>query len=1314
MRMKSTSRAGWFFTGLLIASAAVAGEMSAELRGFGSCAFSSAERKFGGEEVSVATFVAASPEKARMVGGKFIYELRLSHGVERRGTETRPWFATPGGQGFAVAVVGSECRIASGSADAVAKAAADALFAPDGALIESGVFPEYMKRMGWGSYGMGGFDNMLGWMSLDGKGGEKDPEEDFQFHLLMDDGKSGPMHFDQWLDPATFDNSDGLLANQGIPWKARLAEKLGIPTSFRVYGIAGGFDWSLRRFPDFMNQPADFMVNGWLRYHDVAPHFSWYQPEAHKYVARTVMDGMRKVKTPNTRGWMHPHGELFHQYWYDMHQDYSPAAAKSWHDYLASKGETPSSAEDLFGVPSGSYATWDDVPVPEFAHFSGLQGRVLDLFGTWRWRKEFDFQDGKDGWWEKSEEERYPGIREKWYLPETDLSQWGSIDMPGSPEFIRRIFPKQVGWGADGSTSACWFRRDFEWKGALASGKPVWLYFFPMSDSSVHTPGTGNRLHRIYVNGREVGGVGQWGALDVTEFLAEGRNTVAIQLHGCWWKGRAFLSVEPPRTYPGLLAGRDRLWGLWESWRRDAKYEAWKIILDGMRQVDPDAPIKFMAPEGFGTETTHRLCLDWGGFPHFTGEGIWFYPWYKRYAKLYGIPASSELAGPSNNEREMRMSTLRVFLEGLDGHEPVFQTQVYSRKSDLREFWLSHKNVLRRMGTYDIFGPQVIIYRRATGTGDFTAPYPVPGGKGAYAKASVWNWDLGRGTLQSIGQSPLYIDDSGIADGKLEGQSLVIDCGNETMTRETVERIRDWVERGGTFVAFPFTGRSTPDKVDAWPISALTGCRVKSVRPLGGSVTFDDAQEMPAAFRARTFRDEGRVMDWQGNNHNEYSVELEPGDGSFVAARFENGSAAIVVRPLGKGRVVAMGSMFWRDVADTMGIWVPGEGERTAMRAILEGLAFPKPLGETDDARVWAQPYRSNNGVDSVTVLCNFNESGTQNVGVTLRPGRKPASLVVYTPGAAAKVPFEWDAESGEARFRVDLRSQDVAIVEAETFGGADSVAYWWNRQQELWHPLVKPSIDFEPYRSGRWADPTMELAEDARFTNEKPGEGWDRDAAYDDSAWTAAPVSIPYFWGAKPGEGVWYRKTFDAGEEWRDGSRVTLVSGQWQGGRQQYMTPTRMILNGRELHEFKTGHYDAFDVTDLLRPQGNVLAFEMQGGAKYVGMTGKVYLYRREKPVDSIDLAGEWRERTVRIPAEWKGRRVRVWMKCGSGTPLGVRINGYVARRHHHGFGEETDVDITNHVRFGEDNVLYAIPDADANFDDRPVRFAECRLDCF
>ena len=155
-----------FAAAAFVAASCVAAETSAELRGFGTCVVSREVRQAGGEDVSVAVFAAQSSERARMIGGKFLYELGQSHGVETRGTAGRPWFATPGGQGFAVSVVGATCRIASGSAAAIGRIAGDTEFAPDGSLVESAPFPEYMKRFGWGTYGMGGFDNITALMFM--------------------------------------------------------------------------------------------------------------------------------------------------------------------------------------------------------------------------------------------------------------------------------------------------------------------------------------------------------------------------------------------------------------------------------------------------------------------------------------------------------------------------------------------------------------------------------------------------------------------------------------------------------------------------------------------------------------------------------------------------------------------------------------------------------------------------------------------------------------------------------------------------------------------------------------------------------------------------------------------------------------------------------------------------------------------------------------------------------------------------------------------------------------------------------------------
>ena len=1314
-------------------------ETSAALRGFGAVSVQSLALRDGdgANALSGIAFEAEDPAKAECFAGKFLHDLGMSHGVERRDAAGRPYLATPGGMAFAAGWQESSGVILGG-----AEAALRAFLAAPGGLpfpvrfAASGDFPQYMLRFGWGTYGMGGFDNMFDWMSIDGNRTFKDPAEDFDFHLGMDDGKAGPMHFDNWLDPAAFDNSDALMGHPEVWWKARLAERLGIPTSFRVYGVSGGFDWSQRRFPEYMNQPGDFMVNGWLRYFDVAPHFSWYQPEIHRYVARTVMDQMKRLRTPATRGWMHPHGELVHQPWYDMHQDYSPAAQASWRAYIASHGvDSPAAAEELYAVAPGSFASWDDVPVPEFATFSGLAGRVLDLGGTWREREERPIGPIPAGFWDTPPEERDAGIRDRWYLPGADLSEWGSIDMPGNPEFIPRIFPQLLGWNVDGSMASHWFRRDFDWDPSLAGGKRVWLYFFPMSDPIVHSADGGRRTHRMFLNGTEAGGIGTWGALDVTDALRDGANTLAFQLNGCWWRGRIFLSTEEPHAYPGLLGGRDRLWRLWESWRRKSKFDAWSVILDGMRQVDPDAPIKFMAPQGFGTPLAHRLCLDWGGFPHFTGEGIWFYPWYKRYGKLYGIPATSELAGPSNNTTDIHRSTLRVFLAGLDGHEPVFLTQMYSRVPGLRDFMLRRRNVLRRIGTYDISGPQVIIYRRSDAAESYPQPYPlVDGGDGARPANGVWDWDIGRGSLQSLGISCLYADENGLRDRKIDGYPLVFDCGNEAIDPERIADLAGWVERGGIFVTFPFTGRSTPGQRDSWPISALTGCAVARERPLGGEVVFAEKPSILSAYAGRRFPDNGRVFDWQGNNHNAYSVELVPGPDSETLATYENGAAAIVAHRLGKGMVVAFGTAFWRDVADRLGIWWPGAGETEFLGRLLADIGFPAALCETDNPLVWAQPYRSNNGIDDVTVLCNFNEEGTQDVAVTLRPAARPRSIVLHAPGHSGPVPFDWNEESREAVARFQLDAQEVAILDAETAGPADAIGYWWNHQQELWRPTLKPSIDFEPYRHGKWADPTLDLVADARFTTEAPGEGWDSDPAYDDASWTPAPISIPFFWGAEPGKPAWYRKTFDVDDAWTAAADVKLVAGKWQQGGQLYLTPTRLMLNGVEIHGTDPFRYAEFDVSSLLKPKGNVLALEMQAGEKYCGIIGMLWLYRRETPAESIDLSGEWKgengrslvvpgeariaraTRTIQVPAEWKGRyHVRVWLESkGDDVPIGVRVNGHIARRHHHGFGRTADVDITNHLRFGEENTLVLIADPNGGYDERQLRLDTCRLDLF
>ena len=1257
----------------------------AKLRGFGPCAVTYADhRSDTGAAVSAVSFAAVDADHARLVAGKFLGDLQDSFQVRQTeladGDRKIPIFLTAGGQAFAATVDGNRATL-FGAPDQAALAAWFAAHpeAAAGALAE-GPYPPYMRRFGWGVYGVDSFGRR------DREGKLEDPTEDLQFLKEL-----GNLHFDNHLDYSYFDTGDGIIQNSGSRWKMKYAAEHGIPYAHRVYVNPGGAGWTARRFPEYLDQPAWFLQNGWhgrgeLRW-KADPHFSWYAPDIQRYLALESRKLIEKFQTPEGQGWMHPHGELVHDHWYDMHADYSPAARSSWRDYLRRHGVTLAEASRMYRRPADApFRGYEEIPVPEFATFAGLPGEILPLQGEWFYRKEPDALD------------QATGLTEKWYAPDTNLEAWKSITMPGS-DLIYELYPD----GRRPLESRCWFRRTFDYRPELAAGQKVWLYFFPNSSDQIHARG---RYHEFYLNGEKIGEIGNWGALEVTDRLRKGANLLAFRLHGGLWDGRIFLSTEPPSVFPYLGPERNRLYRLWTDWRVDAKYRTWAEILDAMRQADPEKPIKFMAPTALGGDKWRKLALDYGGWPHFTGEGSWFFPWFKRYAKLYGLPATSELAGPHETLESQAEGYRRVFLAGLDGHEPVFNLQTYSRNPEIRKWWLDHRAVLNRMGKYDIDGPQVLIYRSSWNL-ENTPVNPYPPVAGTEPAQSAWNWDPGRGTLQSLGQSYLYLDDDGIADGKMYDYPLILDCGNETIDRAVIPALKRYIENGGTYVTLPFTGRHTREQPESFPIAELTGCREAKRRPLGGTVTFLPDTGRFAARAGKSFPDRGQSLDWLEQNTNLYSVELEPGKDCTVLAVYENGAPAIVERKLGKGRVIVLGSAFWRDAADRRGIWWPGENERTFIAELLSELKFPEAVNRTDDALIWAQPYRSNNGLDFVSVLVNWHEEGVQKPTVTLRLPRKPRRLVAYGVDGVRELPFNW--RDGVLTAEVELPAREVKVLAAEVYPAGRAIAHWWNRQQELWQELVPSQLDLSAYERGKWVDPTLDLEEDARFTNDAVPENW-LEPGFDDSGWTPAPLDVLNFWGARPGAPVRVRKRFTVNPEYLQGGLVRLISGSWSGPH--YLNPARMWLNGKELHGFTSEHFNEFDVGALLRPGENVVAWEFQGKEPYTGFAGNVYLNYRAMPERSLALDGLWTgtgpdgkevqlqlpgrgkvlhpgQRLI-IPAEWRGKyRVYLFLKGAPRSVLGIWVNGRLVRRHHHHLGRYCDLDLTDYLNFGGENTL-------------------------
>ena len=1184
-----------------------------ELRGFGRVATTYESWRDGDEAVEATVFRTSGADEAETVLGKYLWDQSWNGAKIEDGL-----LVTPGGCAFALAKSGAVATIfAADDKDAIE----DFVEARGlkGSLVTAAKCPEWMKRFDWGTYGMGGLENFHGWMKKAGaKDGEQlDPREDYEFLKKM-----GPMHFDNWLQLEGLDNSDGITAANGVHWKAKYAEERGIPYSYRLYMPCNGFAWGNRRFADCMEKPADWMMNGWLRYgHAYQPHMSWYNDDIWKYIGFQTRKEMLKFKNEHVRGWMHPAGELVHQPWYDMHSDYSPAAKESWHKWLKSHGVTLAEASAMYSRADRPFQAWEQVEVPEFATFAGLPEMKLDLAGTW--------------------------------FSSPDRKEWTAIDMPGNWEYMRYYRNDDPGRF---STTVRYMKRGFTWDPSFAGGKRVHLYFFPMSSE--------NTRHTLTLNGRAFE-IGQWCALDVTDTLKQGTNELELELHGHFWNGRIFVSTQAPATYPYLGAARNRMWTLWNDWRRAAKERQCRTVFDAMREADPNAPIKFMAPIKFGQPITDALAVDYGMFAHFTGEGVWYFPWYKRYGKVWGYSGTSELGGPYDTVADAKRALLRVFLAGLDMHEPVFLTQTYSRNPPVRDWWLRHRPLLERMGKYDIFGPQILIYRRSLLSEDnFPAPFPGCGGTSRRSN-TPWDWDIGRGSLQSIGQSMLYVDDDAIDAGKIYDYKLMFDCGNEIVEPRQVEAIAAWVKEGGTFVALPFTGRSTALEADTWPIAALTGSKVAKIRALGGTVTYD----------GKAYPDSGRTISCTGNNLNEYSCELEPvAEGVDTLATYENGKPAITLRKLGKGFVVALGSAFWRDSADVNGIWWPGKVESEFLEGLFARVGFDAALCKTDVDRVWAQPYRSNDGLDFVTCFCNFNTNDVV-AKATLRVPAKPRKLVAY--GADGVTHPKFDYADGVVTFDLPIEHEDVKVVNAEVYDPAEAVNYWWKENQIAWRELKKPTTDFAPYGEGRWKDPTQDLKTGWTFADGKP-----------------CVCDVLQFWGLPDGAPATISKRFDiANTDWFKGGVTRLVCGAWVGPN--FLSKGRIVLNGVDLTGKSAEHgYCEWDVSKILRPKGNELVVEFEApsaGRKFTGLLGSIHLYHRDFAARSFELAKDGKTRTIYVPKEWQGKyRVFLYMEdAKKKPPTGVSANHRFMRKHHHNFGNVTDIDITSILRFGEDNVL-------------------------
>lgn len=1232
------------------------------------------------QSVSVSVFDADSPAHALTIVSKYLADLTLSPrvSVSSLAAAKRSYrlVTVANGAGYTGCVVGRTGYVLAAAKTPELQRLLGAWSVLSGPQVVTNVtkYPMYLDRFdrfGWGFYSFA------------------DAENNWHSNVLADEdwcAKHG-FRFELYIQPGGFNGeSFGISDIPQTRWKEDEAKKRGLAVAAHLYGAMP----PAPEYSDGFEQPAFFLETGWYNGSwdaKTQPHMSWLDPEGRDYYARQTAEQMQLlVNEPNQTAWLNPFAENGGDTWYDLNNDFSPAATANWRSALRDQDHLSLSAVSaMYNRPENApFQSWSEVPVPEFATFAGLSRQIADMTGTWHIRAEKTLDEGIAG---------------QWWNADVATPEWTTMTMPGS-DLFRQFDKTGPNTGNNPNDVQKWCLHDFTLTADQLAHGPIFLYtFLRPNDPWDKFPAP------IYVNGQLLGNASAWDAMDATSALKPGVNRIALRTN--IFNGRVFLSTEQPSYFPHLSPERNRLWMMWREWYYRSMFDATRETFDAMRKVDPNRPIKCMAPEGYGITQFFDLAEHYGALGHFTGEGVWMFPWEKRYGYLYDVPGSSEGAGPAGSVNDEVLTCQRVFLEGLNGHEDVFEAQNYIDNAPLRAWYENHTALLRQLGRYDIAGPQIVLYRSTTSW--------MYGGVGAPAHApqknrvvqSVWDWDLGRGAAQACGQSCLYLDDGSLREGKLKPYKIMVDCGNDVVNPSSLPIIKKWVEGGGTYVVWPFTGHGTITDTEAWPITQLTGCGIAKMRLTGtGSVTIAQNQPYLRALAGKTFPDDGKSINSDKIQENTLSVELTPAPGSEVIARFEDGAPAIVVRHIGKGKIVILGSAFFRNSQDIMGIWWPQQNESDFWTDLMNGLGQPA-VNTTGDNRIWPQRYRMNNGLDDVVVLNNF-AGADRTLRLTATVDHAPSAVYAVRMNSVTPVPFTVSGRVVTVP-NVAIPKDEVQVYLFRTHDSSDSVQHWWAYQQKMWHtapgihaPLTPPAT--------HWLDPAVDLTHGWQWTQTlAPDADW-IDADIHDANWPRYDLDVMNFAGANPKKPIYLRRHFLVPQQWLTDTAVTrLVQGiQFLDG-----TEEQLYLNGQRLHDWNRTQSTELDVSHLLHPGDNVLAVALRpGNGPYLGVSGTTFLTREPAPSQVINLAGVYQNhakngpatvtlpgvvtavfptKSIFIPADWQGKYI---VTCaitggpGSGAPGAVFVNEHCVRNAG-SLRPDVEFDITKQLIYGADNSI-------------------------
>lgn len=1046
--------------------------------------------------------------------------------------------------------------------------------------------------------------------------------------------------------------------------------------------------WFYNMFPEEMIQPdPHVLMGGWGNLGQCGAHYLSYGASdeamsfALAHVARVIE---RYCKSKAVGAWAisagAPGAEMGFHYLSGEFYDYSPAGQRGFREFLRKrKGFTLRQiGERWFGDPK-HFKSWDEVRLPSTFEFFGEFGRdSFTLLRGWLRRPVGDEDIGEDeGWYRRAYRED---------------GNWAKVDLAPSQEQL--LFRKEPAWYRKWFDPSWWLRGK--------EGKKVYLvcntYNMKPVDVWLNDHYLGKHKNKY---GWEPGAF----AIEVSKLLVSGANLLVLKVPEGRIYGPVFLTTSKPRVYPYLGKHANARYVDMREWQAYGLYRKHERVARVIATLDPDRPL--MLSPGSSAEISDyvmELASRYRASCQFTGGGSWYHPWWVGLGYVNGVYGSSEEPATLSKtdaipyDRELGW----MLLTGESSHDFYWNIEHYMLLERNTGWFTKRRRLLQLFGKALMAKPKIALFRSAR------TMLLRPGGT-----ARPWHWDIGRGELQSAHYSNVYVTEREIVNRAVWDYPVLFDCASEVIDERVLKALTDYVMNGGTFIALHNTGRHSPLVADAWVIRRLTGFRVVAERK-SGRVHFVDDPPILKAFSGREFEGEGTALDWLGNeNARGVSVGLKPeGKGAVALAYWDDGTVAIGYREIGKGRVIVLGSTFWRRGRDVAGVWKSqGEIERKFLEALFTDLGIERDANASSPL-IWAKKFITKNGLQEWLLAFNNSEREVDGVTVSLRTQRRPRWVLDLINGKHAK--FAW-AEGwvhiGNLHFE-PYETKAFAIRRTSLIGG---LPFWWQEKVKYWRkPKVKGTLKLKRHRTDvikleRWKLGTQ--------------NGWWKDVGLGLWWWF-----VPQLHGYR-GIGL-YQCRFTIPKNWQ-GRRITL-------GLYAFDTPIAydkalIFLNGKEVTTYHARYWSQtyiYDITRWLREGENLLEVEVDGGEKFAGLAGALWIAPLQKFEHAIDLR-EWKNvRVARnkadahnkqplyktkftiahqpqtittrylccevsIPPEWHGKSLFLRME-GEGQWLGsVMVNGRPINYNQslHPYGAIAEVNLTPYAFAGGVNRIALFP---------------------